>query len=98
MPTDPGSRYEEHPIQRFSDLDDVLISGDDDPVSRQRPVLDDDVLGARPIKAKDNFVRGAHRPISGVEDFVSASHRPISAYEVVEQEVEDEGEGKRNKL
>lgn len=62
-----GGRYDTNPVQRFNDLDDVLISGDDDPVSRQRPILDD--------------------------DSITASHRPISAYEVVEQEVEEDSEG-----
>lgn len=59
-------------MQRFNDLDDVLISGDDDPVSRQRPILDD--------------------------DSITASHRPISAYEVVEQEVEEDSEGRNEGL
>lgn len=62
-----AGRYDSHPVQRFNDLDDVLISGDDDPVSRQRP--------------------------SAAEDTIVASHRPISAYEVVEQDAEDESEG-----
>uniref|UniRef100_A0A8D9EIG8 Atrial natriuretic peptide-converting enzyme n=2 Tax=Cacopsylla melanoneura TaxID=428564 RepID=A0A8D9EIG8_9HEMI len=66
-PEHPNGRYEEHPIHSFNDLDDVLITGDDDPVSRQRPILDD--------------------------DSISASHRPIAAYEVVEQDTDDEGEG-----
>ncbi|KAI5749992.1 hypothetical protein M8J76_011982 [Diaphorina citri] len=66
-PSHADSPYSQHPVQSFNDLDDVLITGDDDPVSRQRPILD--------------------------EDSITASHRPISAYEVVEQEAEEDGEG-----